>query len=204
MQKLIPVVKLLTIVAFGTTLFSTYYLRSQVLQLNSIKFESDNARAEQQVEHVKESYPRRVEEYETSLKDFELQVEHYNTMLDLYHSDYEAYAQRLKDEYQPPQKPRLPIKPSPPEEADELLLINAKFRQQQYHYFRSSMVLNWTSCVAAITLCGCLLFLMLFDQGNQRFIYLAVLMISFVFMIGPSFHSIMSAIVGFLNAPVYR
>jgi len=40
-----------------------------------------------------------------------------------------------------------------------------------------------------------------FDGGNQRAFYLAVLILSFVFMIGPSFHSIMSAIVGFLHAP---
>lgn len=42
----------------------------------------------------------------------------------------------------------------------------------------------------------------MFETGNQRMLYLAVLILSFVFMIGPAFHSIMSAIVGFLQAPL--
>jgi len=33
------------------------------------------------------------------------------------------------------------------------------------------------------------------------FLYFALLVMSFVFMIGPSFHSIISAIVGFLEPP---
>jgi len=41
----------------------------------------------------------------------------------------------------------------------------------------------------------------MFESGNQRLIYLAVLLLSFVFMIGPAFHSILSAIVGILKAP---
>lgn len=55
-------------------------------------------------------------------------------------------------------------------------------------------------CFIAV-LVGGLLFLIMFETGNQKFVYLAVLVLSFVFMIGPSFHSIMSAIVGFLEAP---
>ena len=204
MKKFIPAAKLFAIIAFGVTLFSTYYLRSQVLILNEIRFESDNARAERQMQDLEESYPRRLEEHAIAVKNYELQVEHYEEMLALYKSDYDAYAQRLKDKYTPPNMPRQPNKPTPPEQTDELMRINAKFRQQQFDYFRSSWLLNWISCVAAISLTGCLMFLIMFEEGNQRFIYLAVLMLSFVFMIGPSFHSIMSAIVGFLNAPSMR
>ena len=101
----------------------------------------------------------------------------------------------------PPQLPWKPSKPVSPELSDQLGKINAEFRAQQYHYFDSTSRLNWGTCVSALVLVGGLLFLTMFETGNQRFLYLVVLVLSFVFMIGPSFHSIMSAIVGFLSAP---
>ena len=89
-----------------------------------------------------------------------------------------------------------------PELSDKLGQINADFRAQQYHYFDSTSRLNWVCCASALILVGGLLFLIMFETGNQRMLYLAVLILSFVFMIGPAFHSIMSAIVGFLQAPL--
>jgi hypothetical protein len=61
--------------------------------------------------------------------------------------------------------------------------------------------MNWICGVSALILVGGLLWLIMFDEGAQRIPYLVVLVLSFVFMIGPSFHSIMSAIAGFLRAP---
>ena len=55
--------------------------------------------------------------------------------------------------------------------------------------------------VQPVGLVGGLLCLILFDTANGRLIYFVTLVLSFVFLIGPSFHSIMSAIVGFLQAP---
>jgi bacteriorhodopsin len=85
--------------------------------------------------------------------------------------------------------------------SDQLAQINAEFRAQQFHYFDSTSALNWVCCASALVLVGGLLSLIMFDTGSVRAFYLAVLVLSFVFMIGPSFHSIMSAIVGFLHAP---
>ncbi|MDY0166764.1 MAG: hypothetical protein RBS80_09490 [Thermoguttaceae bacterium] len=47
MNKVLPAVKCLTIVAFMVTLAATYYLRGEVLTLNRIRFSSENVRAEE-------------------------------------------------------------------------------------------------------------------------------------------------------------
>ena len=61
--------------------------------------------------------------------------------------------------------------------------------------------MNWIAWLAALLLVGSLLYLLMFDTEGKRIFYVVLLLLSFVFMIGPSFHSIMSAIVGFLRAP---
>lgn len=197
----VPAMKFVAIVSFMVTLFGTYHLRSQVLKLNEIRFQSDNARADQEMLELKASYPDRIAQHEIELKNYELQVNHYQEMLELYRNDYDSYAKRLEDKYVPPQMPRMPSKPRSPELADTLVEYNHLFRDQQLHYFESSLTLNWVSCISSLLLVGSLLYLVMFDEGIGRFLYLAILIISFVFMIGPSFHSIMSAIVGFLRAP---
>jgi hypothetical protein len=199
--KILTVVKGVTIVAFMVTLCATYYLRSEVLKLSTIRFSSENVQAEESLREMKESYPVRVTEHQVQTKNYDLQMEHYQEMLELYRSNYAEYVKRLKDHYQPPQLPQKPQKPKSPELSDQLGKINAEFRAQQYHYFDSSSRLNWVCCVSAMILTGGLLCLIMFESGNQRLIYLAVLLLSFIFMIGPAFHSIMSAIVGFLRAP---
>ena len=201
MKRAITIAKLITIVAFMITLSATYYLRSEVLTLNKIRFSADNVRAEDHLREMTESYPVRLAAYEVQLKHYELQTDHYNQMLQLYGTDYDEYVRRLKDKYEPPRLPRKPSKPVSPELSDQLGKINADFRAQQYHYFDSTSRLNWITCASALVLVGGLLFLTMFETGNQRLMYLVVLLLSFIFMIGPSFHSIMSAIVGFLNAP---
>lgn len=201
MKTLIIIVKSITIVAFMVTLCATYYLRSEVLELNRIRFSSENVRAEQNLKEMEESHPVRIAEYKVQTKNYELQMEHYKEMLELYQTDYDEYVKRLKDDYRPPQIPRKPQKPRSPELSDELGKINAEFRTQQYHYFDSTSRLNWVCCISALLLVGGLLFLIMFETGSQKVLYLIVLLLSFVFMIGPSFQSIMSAIVGFLRAP---
>jgi len=201
MKTTLAIVKGVTIAAFMVTLSTTYYLRSEVLELNRIRFSSENVQAEERLREMKESYPSRVAEYEVQMKNYELQREHFQEMLDLYQSDYNAYVKRLKDGYRPPQLPQRPNKPRSPDLSDQLAEINAEFRAQQFHYFDSTSRLNWVCCTSALLLTGGLLFLVMFESGGPRFVYLALLVVSFVFMIGPSFHSIMSAIVGFLRAP---
>lgn len=201
MERVVTPVKFLTIVAFVVTLFSTYYIRSEVLTLNRIRFSAENVRADEDLQQLTESYPLRVAEHEVQVRNYELQMDHYNGMLELYRTNYDEYVRRLKDRYEPPQLPSKPGKPRSPEVGDALARINAEFRAQQFRYFDSTSRLNWVTCASALALVAGLLFLILFDAGAQRFVYLVILILSFVFMIGPSFHSVMSAIVGFLRAP---
>ena len=193
--------KHIAIVSFLVLLFVTYFLRSEVLALNTLRFNSENIRADESIKELKESYPMRMAEHKLSLKEYEMQKKHYEEMMDLYRSDYEEYVKRTKDKYQPPALPRQPQKPNSPELSDQLAENKAAFRRQQFEYFQKTSRLNWVACVAAMSLVGGLLYLLMFDEEGKRIFYLAVLVLSFVFMIGPSFHSILSGIIGLMNAP---
>ena len=197
----IKLAKFITIISFLVLLFSTYFLRSKVLELNTIRMSSQNVMAEEAEKNLSESLPDRTKEYQNSLKQYEIQKKHYDEMLDLYESDYEEYVKRIKDKFVPPSMPRSPSKPVSPELSDEMQKIAIEFRKKQSHYFESTSRLNWVSCVAALALVGGLLYLLLFDLEGKRLFYVVLLVLSFIFMIGPSFHSIMSALAGFLQAP---
>ena len=200
-ERSLALAKVCAMLGFLVLLSSTYYLRSEVLTLNKINFSADETRAEYELEQLKKDFPHERERYQVALKNYELQMEHYEEMLDLYQTDYDAYVRRLKDEYKPPQLPQKPQPPKPPEYKQKLSEINAQFRAQKHHYFQTTSALNWVALVAALFLVGGLLYLIMFDVANGRLMYVFCLVLSFVFMIGPSFHSIMSAIVGFLKAP---
>ncbi len=193
--------KVLSVVGFLVLLASTYYLRSEVLTLNEIHFSGDEARAEYGLAQLKKDYPHEVDRYQAETKNYELQIKHYQEMLKLYQTDYGEYVKRTKDEYRPPQLPYNPKPPRPPEYTQKLAEINAEFRARKHHYFEVTSMLNWVALAAAVCLVGGLLYLIMFDVANARLFYFLTLVLSFVFMIGPSFHSIISAIVGFMQAP---
>ena len=197
----IKLAKFITIISFLVLLFSTYFLRSKVLELNTIRMSSQNVMAEENEKSLNDSLPQRTKEYENKLKQYEIQKKHYDEMLDLYQSDYEEYVKRIKDKFVPPRMPPNPVKPLSPEISDEMQKISIEFRKKQSHYFESTSKMNWVSCVAALTLVGGLLYLLLFDLQGKRLFYMVLLVLSFIFMIGPSFHSLMSALAGFLQAP---
>ena len=197
----IKIAKFITIISFLVLLFSTYFLRSKVLELNIIRMSSQNVMAEENEKSLNDSLPQRTKEYENKLKQYEIQKKHYDEMLDLYQSDYEEYVKRIKDKFVPPRMPPNPVKPLSPEISDEMQKISIEFRKKQSHYFESTSKMNWVSCVAALTLVGGLLYLLLFDLQGKRLFYMVLLVLSFIFMIGPSFHSLMSALAGFLQAP---
>jgi len=201
MTRRIDAAKAVAILGFLVMLSTTYYLRADALTLNSIRFSADNIRAEYEIQRLKATYPERLEQHKVESKNYELQEQHYREMSELYHKDYEAYIKRIKDQYQPPQLPARPARPDSPEVQEELSKINAQFRAEKYRYFRVASILNGTAWAAAMLLVGGLLFLLMFDVDGQRWYYVVVLGLSFTFMIGPSFHSILSAIIGFLSPP---
>jgi len=247
--------KVAAILGFLVLLSSTYFLRTEVLKLNEIRFSSDETRAKHELAQLKKDHPYEKERYEVAMKNhelkqvrdkekyetatqnyahnlerrkqrhkaaqvnYELQEKHYQKMLELYLKDYEGYVQALKDKYRPPQlpaeptppemppepsPPQMPVRPKPPrspEYTQQLSEIDAQFRAQKHHYFQVTSALNWVAMAGALCLVGGLLYLLMFDTANGRLFYFLTLVLSFVFLIGPSFHSIMSAIVGFLHAP---
>lgn len=199
--KPIVVAKLLALFGFLALVTCTYYLRSEVLALSHIKFSADEVRAANQLAQLRESYPNRVKQHETELKQYELQTEHYHKMLKLYENDYDEYVKRIKDRFNLPSAPFAPRKPTPPELAEKLHEINTEFRTRKNQYFATSSRLNWLACIAALMLVGGLISLLMFDENGQRWHYLVALVISFVFLIGPAFHSIITGIIGFLEEP---
>jgi hypothetical protein len=199
--KWLGLAKIVAIVGFLVLVCTTYHLRHEVLVLSEIGFSADEARANYEVDQMRKDYPQELERYAVALKNHELQKKHYEEMLKLYQGDYESYVKRLKDEYRPPQLAERPQPPRPPEFRQRLVEIDAAFRSQKHHYFEVTSSLNWIAMAAALALVGGLLYLTMFDTANGRLMYILTLVLSFVFLIGPAFHSILSAIVGFLKAP---
>ena len=201
MKRSVTVAKFVTLVAFLVLLFTTYFLRSEVMDLTRIRFSAENVRSDERSAQQKADHPIRVEEYKAQMKHYELQTRHYRKMVKLYAEDYDEYVKRVKDRYAPPVLPRKPRMPRSPEVTARLAAIDVAFRRRQYEYFDRTARLNWVACVAALALVGGLIYLLMFDVEGKRVFYIVILVLSFVFMIGPSFHSILSGIVSLMRPP---
>jgi len=201
MKRHIRIAKCISLLAFLALLFTTYFLRSEVLDLTRIRFSAESVRADEAAREVEEGHTQLVAEYEAETKNYEVQMKHYQKMLRLYSEDYDKYVQRLQDKYAPPQMPRKPGRPRSPEVSEKLAAIDVAFRRRQHEYFDKTSRMNWVACGAALALVGGLLYLLMFDTEGKRIFYLVILVLSFVFMIGPSFHSILSGIVSLMRPP---
>ncbi|MHC4506161.1 MAG: hypothetical protein ACYTFI_22935 [Planctomycetota bacterium] len=201
-EKRIATAKVLAIAGFLMLLSATYYIRSEVLAINAIRFSADDLRAKRRQKEWEESYPERVAHYEAATKNYEARMKVYGELLGLYETDYDEYVARTAGvEPEAPQLPRKPSKPETPKRRNELMEINTRFVAQKHHYFASMRYFNWIAWLGAILFAGGVLYLLMFDKDGKKLFYFLALVLAFVFMIGPSFHSIMSAIVGLLEAP---
>lgn len=196
--------KATTIVGFLVLLSTTYILRGEALTLSRIGFSADKAAADLEQRRAQETYPERVKRHQVEIKNHQLQLKHYEEMLDLYHRDYTSYAKRLKDDYEPPQLPEPPEAPPPAEFERRLAEIKVEFHQQRFHYFRMTTTLNWVAWISALAVVGGLLCLLMFDLNGQRVYYVVMLVLTFVFMIGPAMQSLLSGIVGLLQPDAFR
>ena len=199
--RCIGLAKIVACLGFLVLLSTTYLLRTEVLALSELRFSADETRAQHDLTTYEEAFPQEEERYQVELKNYELATEHFKEMFTLYQSNYEEYAKRLEEKYEPPQMPVRPVPPKPPEYSKKLHQIDTEFRARKHQYFEMTSRLNWVAWIAAMALVGGLLHLIMFDPAGGRMIYFALLVMSFMFMIGPSFHSIISAIVGFLEPP---
>ena len=202
MRTRIAVAKCAALVGFMVLVFVTYFLRGEVLDLSRIRFSSDNVLADDELAEMKATYPIRLKEHEAQMKQYDIEQEHYRKMLELYSTDYDTYVKRLKDRYRPPLLPNKPARPQSPEMSNRLAKISIDFRKRKFTYFNRTSSLNWVACAAAMMLVGGLVFLLMFDANGKRIFYVILLALSFVFLIGPSFHTILSVLVGAMRAPV--
>src|SRR5829696_830340 len=76
--------KLCVLLGFLVLLSSSYYLRTEVLELNRIRFSADEARANYELKRLRESYPERIERHQVELKNHDLQLEHYQNLSEFY------------------------------------------------------------------------------------------------------------------------
>ena len=201
-ERRIVVAKLLSISGFLVLLLITYWLRSEVLGLSRIHFSADEKNVELERQRNRESFPDRQKQYEVGLKNYETEMKHYAKMMALYEEDLDEYVKLTKDRVQPPQQPQRPSAPRVPEVEDQFRAIQMEFAMRRYRYFVVSEIGTWIACFAALSLTGGLLYLLMFDQHGNRLFYFMTLVLGFTFLIGPSFHSIMSAIVGLMHGPV--
>ena len=90
MEKYLNLAKTFSIIGFLCLLASTYLLRSEVLELNEIRFSSESLKSDEDMRQLKENHPLRLREYEVKKNNHELQMAHYREMLDLYQTEYDV------------------------------------------------------------------------------------------------------------------
>ena len=96
--------KLVSILGFLVLLGSTYFLRSEVLTLNSIRFSADEARAEYELQQRKKNYPYEVQRHEVAQKNYEAARRRDRQRYEEATKNYERDLARLKERYQVAQK----------------------------------------------------------------------------------------------------
>ncbi len=200
-ERRIVAAKILAISGFLVLLLITYWLRSEVLSLSRIHFSADQKKVELEQQRSKESFPDRQKQYEVSLKNYDIQLQHYEKMMAVYEKNLDEYAALTKDELQPPQFPIRPAPPVAPEIEDQFREIQTDFVLRRHRYFVVSEYGNALAGVAALSLVGGLLYLIMFDLNTNRLFYFMTLVLSFIFLIGPSLQSVMSAVIGLMHAP---
>lgn len=200
-ERRIVIAKFSAITGFLVLLLITYWLRSEVLALSRIRFSADEKKVELEQRRHRERFPERQKQYEVELKNHKIQLDHYEKMMALYEKNIDEYAALTKDQLRPPQLPQLPEPPSVPEIEDQFRTIQSEFVLRRYRYFVISEYGNGIACLGAVALIGGLLYLLMFDLNSNRLYYFMMLTLSFVFLIGPSLQSLMTAIVGMMQGP---
>ncbi|MCB9760046.1 MAG: hypothetical protein H6739_09455 [Alphaproteobacteria bacterium] len=199
--RILILARLVAMAGLLTLLMSSYVLRSEVIDLSAMHLDADAAKARNDLDRHQESYADRVAEFAMEQEDYTIRLQHYRDMLELYRTDYDAYVQRLDDAFRPPSPPTRPLPPQSPALKAELYEINTRFRERRAQYFHRLAVLNGVAAGASLATVGGLVFLLLFDERGRWWIYLALLSLSFVFLIGPAFHAMLTGLMGALRAP---
>lgn len=205
MKRASLLAKIIVIASMLCLLGTTFVLRAKILTLVNFLMTGQDIVATERMDRFHAAEDDRQSEYVAALARFEIGMEQYRSLLQLYQDDLDAYRKRTNEGRmtQPPPIPEKPRLPRTPEVQRTLAEINSNFRDARNSYFRFATALNGFVAVCALLLIGGLLFLMFFDASNGRLMYIVVLAISFVFIIGPAFHSALTFAAYQLNPPSY-
>ena len=201
LERRLGIAKCLAISGFLILMTTTYWIRSEALALSRIHFSADEKKVELEQQRSRDTFADRQRQHEVAVKNHDLALKHYEMMLEVYERDLPAYAELTEKHVHPPQLPQRPAPPTPPEVEDQLRQIQTEFVMRRFRYFAVTEWANWICCLAAVCLAGGLLFLLMFDANGNRLFYFLTLMLGFVFLIGPSFHTLISAFIGLLHGP---
>ena len=77
MRRSIILAKCASLAGFLVLVFTTYFLRSEVLELNRIRLSADSVRSDEEIAERKATYPVRLKEHEAAMKHYEVEMRHY-------------------------------------------------------------------------------------------------------------------------------
>lgn len=196
-QRSLKVPKTIALACFLVLVACTYTVRSRVVTLNEMRLSADQTRAEAGLEAFLAGSEARRAAYEAQRTAYERDMEWFTR-------DYEGFMDAQREQMMAPRAPRPPLPPLSPDAARTLAEANASFRAARREYFAFAFYVNIASGLAALGLVGSLVYLAMNDPAGGRWVYLGVLSVAFVFLIGPSFHTVLSSIVSAMNAPHYE
>lgn len=198
-QRSLKIPKTIALVCFLILLVCTYTVRGKVIELNEVRLSSDHARAEAGMAQFLETYEARRASYDAQRAVYERDMRFFTE--DLEGFLYEQSERRMSGVMRTPQ---MPVLPQPPEVTENLARINAEFRAARHEYFKMARWLNIVAGLASLGLVGSLVHLAMNDRETGRWVYLGILSVAFVFLIGPSFHTVLSSIVSATKPPPYE
>ena len=195
-KRLTATLKVVAAISFALLVLLTYANRGRVLELNRLRSAADDVIAKQQIAEFMETYEvRRV--------NYEVELDHYNRSVELFRTDYEAYVESFGSPQRQRHAPRMPMRPQPPEVTQQLAEINTQFRAARHEYFRTIEGFNAVSALCALLLTMSLVTLLMTEAGSGRWAYAAMLAVAFVFLIGPSFHTMLIGAAGAMHPPPF-
>lgn len=216
MKSAIVTAKTLVIVSFVVLLATTYTMRSQLINLIWHIIKAEDIHLTTQLDRFKEGKATRETEYEINKARFDKAIAEYLEQLraaalpssnDQAKDQASRYALQQQDlaEHTWTQmlsnRPRLGMSP---ETREQLATVHDDFRRQQMAYFGAARTINWLIGLCAIALVTGILFLLMFEPGANRGAYVVVLVLSFVFFIGPAFYNALHVVAWRLSPPDYN
>lgn len=202
MPAWLKAVRWITVSGFVILLFTVYILRAQVVEITAMKYRVEDESRKVSDRRYEENFELRKKDYELQKQAYQMRVAHYNKMVKRFQEDYDTYRKERHPEA--PIPPRLPEPPSNPEEQKKVRELTTEFIAHRFGFYTTLYILCFVNLLGAAMLVGGIVTLILFERPKGRLAWLGLLVLSFVFLIGPAFHTILSALVGWLKiAPAY-